>query len=122
MEEYERRERSYDQALSAYQKRIADMLKDTRLADLENANAEYQRQLIEAEERIRALEENLKEASAERAASPVPVPVPPPAPPPQTEPEKTIQLLDLKARALELRNELEKNLRHLESTDGGGAK
>jgi hypothetical protein len=93
------------------------MLKDSRFADLESANAEYQRQLTEAEERISFLEKSLK-ASSERTA--VPVPVPPPAPP-QTEAEKTIQLLDLKAQALELRNDLENNLRHLESTGTGGS-
>jgi TolA-binding protein len=56
IEEYQRRERSYDQALIAYQKRIADLLKDSRLADLDSSNTQYRRQLTEAEERIRALE------------------------------------------------------------------
>ncbi|MDR2257961.1 MAG: tetratricopeptide repeat protein [Treponema sp.] len=110
MEEYQRRERTYDQALTAYQKRIADMLKDTRLADLESANAEYRKQLAEAEERIMSLEENLK------AASPPGIP-----PPPKTEAEKAIRLLDLKTRALELRGELE-NLRPAESGGNGGSK
>ncbi|MDR1903883.1 MAG: tetratricopeptide repeat protein [Treponema sp.] len=64
MEEYQRRERSYDQAIIAYQKRIADMLKDTRLADLENSNAQYRRQLAEAEERIASLEASLHETQA----------------------------------------------------------
>lgn len=59
IEEYQRRERSYDQALIAYQKRIADLLKDSRLADLDSSNTQYRRQLAEAEERIRALEEEL---------------------------------------------------------------
>jgi TolA-binding protein len=105
MEEYQRRERSYDQALIAYQKRIADMLKDTRLADLENANAAYRKQLAEAEERIKALEATL----AERAAGS----------PPAT--ETTIQVLDLKTRALELRNELEKEAQALEAGGNGGS-
>lgn len=60
IEEYQRRERSYDQALIAYQKRIADMLKDSRLADLEKANAEYRRLLSAAEERIAFLEASRK--------------------------------------------------------------
>ncbi|MDR1178526.1 MAG: tetratricopeptide repeat protein [Spirochaetaceae bacterium] len=47
VEDYQRRERSYDQAIIAYQKRIADMLRDTRLEDLETANSEYQRQIAE---------------------------------------------------------------------------
>jgi TolA-binding protein len=104
MEEYQRRERSYDQALIAYQKRIADMLKDTRLADLENANASYRKQLAEAEDRIKALETAL----AGKAAG---------APP---GPETTGQLLDLKARALDLRNDLEKEAQTLEAGGNGG--
>ncbi|GHV18821.1 hypothetical protein FACS189493_8430 [Spirochaetia bacterium] len=59
VEEYQRRERSYDQAIIAYQRRIADMLKDTRYADLEAANTEYRRRLEEAEERIIFLEAQL---------------------------------------------------------------
>ncbi|MDR0731387.1 MAG: tetratricopeptide repeat protein [Treponema sp.] len=61
IEEYQRRERSYDQALIAYQKRIAELLKDSRLEDLDTANTQYRRQLIEAEERIRQLETELLE-------------------------------------------------------------
>jgi TolA-binding protein len=56
VEEYQRRERSYDQAIIAYQKRIADLLTDTRYADLEAANTEYRRRLAEAEDRILFLE------------------------------------------------------------------
>ncbi|MDR0400715.1 MAG: tetratricopeptide repeat protein [Treponema sp.] len=56
IEEYQRRERSYDQALIAYQRRIADLLKDSRLEELDNANAQFRRQLMEAEEQIRQLE------------------------------------------------------------------
>jgi TolA-binding protein len=104
MEEYQRRERSYDQALIAYQKRIADMLKDTRLADLENANANYRKQLAEAEERIRGLEAGLAERSA--------------ASPPAA--DTAIQGFDLKNRALELRSELEKGAAVLESGENGG--
>jgi tetratricopeptide (TPR) repeat protein len=64
MEEYQRRERTYDQALAASQKRITDMLKDTRLEDLEKTNAQYREQLKSAEERIRFLENTLQETSA----------------------------------------------------------
>jgi TolA-binding protein len=59
IEEYQRRERSYDQALIAYQRRIADLLKDSRLEDLDSSNIQYRRQLMEAEERIRRLEAEL---------------------------------------------------------------
>ncbi|MDR2245555.1 MAG: tetratricopeptide repeat protein [Treponema sp.] len=63
VEEYQRRERSYDQAIIAYQKRISDMLKENRLSDLENANADYRRRLEEAEARIVSLEARLREAN-----------------------------------------------------------
>jgi TolA-binding protein len=100
MEEYQRRERSYDQALIAYQKRIADMLKDTRLADLEIANLNYRKQLAEAEERIKALELIAGGASA-------------------ASPESSAQPLNLKTRALELREGLEKDVNALESGGNG---
>ena len=61
MEEYQRRERAYDQAILSYQRRINDMLKDTRLSDLETANAQYRQQLAVAEDRIRSLENRLTE-------------------------------------------------------------
>ena len=64
MEEYQRKESAYDQALSAYQKRIADMLKDTRLQELEDENVRYQEQLKSADEKIRSLENTLRETSA----------------------------------------------------------
>ena len=64
MEEFRRRETSYDQALSAYQKRIADMLKDTRLHDLENENDIYKEQLRNADDRIRFLENALFETTS----------------------------------------------------------
>jgi TolA-binding protein len=59
IEEYQRRERSYDQALIAYQRRIAELLKDSRLEDLDTSNTQYRRQLTEAEDRIRQLETEL---------------------------------------------------------------
>jgi TolA-binding protein len=96
MEEYQRRERSYDQALIAYQKRIADMLKDTRLADLETANANYRKQLAEAEERIRSLE--AFSAGAGESAAPS---------------------LDLRTRARGVRENLEKEINALESGENG---
>ncbi|MDR1862903.1 MAG: tetratricopeptide repeat protein [Treponema sp.] len=90
LEEYERRERSYDQALIAYQKRIADMLKDTRLADLELSNARYREQLAAAEERIRILEETLRQNQGSS---------PPPSSP-------TGRLRTLKSEAEEIRDQL----------------
>lgn len=35
IEDYQRRERTYEQAITAYQKRISDMIKDTRTGELE---------------------------------------------------------------------------------------
>ena len=64
MEEYHRRESSYDQAMGAYQKRIDDMLKDTRLSDLERENEAYREQLKFAEDRILSLETALGETSS----------------------------------------------------------
>jgi tetratricopeptide (TPR) repeat protein len=69
VEEYQRRERSYDQAIIAYQKRIADMLKEGRLSELEAANANYQRQLADAEARIVLLENRLGEQNGQSPPS-----------------------------------------------------
>jgi TolA-binding protein len=68
VEEYQRRERSYDQAIIAYQKRIADMLKEGGSSDPGNAGADYRQRLEEAETRIALLEARLREAN---------IPVPP---------------------------------------------
>ncbi|MDR1373371.1 MAG: tetratricopeptide repeat protein [Treponema sp.] len=104
-EEYQQRERSYDQAIIAYQKRIAELLKDPRAAELERANADYQRQLSEAENRIASMVP-VEEVPAEpSAAAPVPVPVIPALPS-----DRIIRLLSLKAGALELANELSRSL------------
>jgi TolA-binding protein len=103
IEEYQRRERSYDQALIAYQKRIAELLKDTHIPDLEAANAQYRRQLQEAEARIRALESGL-EAPPEGAL-------------PLSQEDKDRRLLFLRASAAELSDEL---LRLLKEAEGGG--
>jgi hypothetical protein len=69
VEEYQRRERTYDQAIIAYQKKIAEMLRDSHLAELEASNAEYRRRLIEAQARITALEQRLEEAGSARSAT-----------------------------------------------------
>jgi tetratricopeptide (TPR) repeat protein len=67
VEEYQRRERSYDQAIIAYQKKIAEMLRDSHLAELEASNADYRRRLIDAQARIAALEQRLEETAARTA-------------------------------------------------------
>lgn len=95
IEDYRRRERSYDQALNVYQKEAAETLRDSRLADLENANAEYRRQLTQARERIQALENSLETQSAAAPAG-----------------------NDLRAWATQLRSEMEKDARSLEDSGG----
>ena len=95
VEEYQRREKTYDQALNAYQKRLADVLKDTQLADLESANIEYQRQLAEANERIQDLEGKLAGARSQGLPD------------------------ELRVKAQQLRNEIKWNLNSLESGPGG---
>lgn len=96
LEEFQRREKTYGEAINAYQKRLAEIVKDTRLADIENSNIEYQRQLSEAQERIRYLEEQLG------------IPFEEPALPD-----------DLRARAQQLRNEIQWDINKLENGSGG---
>jgi TolA-binding protein len=67
MEEYKRRERTYDLALVAYQKRIAELLGGGRPSDPADAGPgpaeqDYGNRLQEAEEQIRVLRENLEAA------------------------------------------------------------
>lgn len=106
IEENTRREKSFDQAMNAYQKQIAEYQRDSRLADLENTNLEYQRQLNLANERILALE-NLLDARHGAAAQPGA---------PQRLPIDEDERL---AWALQLRRELEQNLRKMENSTGG---
>jgi TolA-binding protein len=60
-EEYQRMERTYEQALNAYQKRLSELLDDTRISELESSNAEYMRRLTEAYDLIRTLQAQLPE-------------------------------------------------------------
>jgi tetratricopeptide (TPR) repeat protein len=86
VEEYQRRERTYDQAIVAYQKKIAEMLRDSHLAELEASNTDYRRRLIEAQARITALEQRLEETAARAAPRYTnTTPSSPPAPSPYRE-------------------------------------
>ena len=58
-EEYQRRERMYDDALALYQKQLAESQHDFRIAEMELANNEFRRQLAEAQNRIQSLERQL---------------------------------------------------------------
>jgi TolA-binding protein len=68
VEEYQRRERAYDQAIVAYQKKIAEMLQDSYLAELEASNADYRRRLTEAETLIAEMEQRLEEMNISRSS------------------------------------------------------
>jgi tetratricopeptide (TPR) repeat protein len=103
VEEYQRREKSYDQALNQYQRRIADNQKDTRLSEMESANEEYRRRLAEADERIYELERRLGiQAPPSYSANP---------------PEDMADAM--RARALELKIEMEQRLNELTGAEGG---
>ena len=61
LEEFQRREAFYDQALSAYQRRVAALtgtseMRYDRLSELENENVQFREQLAAAEDRVRYLE------------------------------------------------------------------
>ncbi len=56
IEEYQRREKTYEQALSAYQRRIAEMIRDTRAGELEAQLVEEQSKNADLRERIAVLE------------------------------------------------------------------
>jgi TolA-binding protein len=104
MDEYQRRERAYDQAILSYQRRIAEMMSDTRMADLEDANTQYQRELAYAESRIRDLETRLAEATgtASRSSS-----------------EYLDRLRILRGSAVELRDEMQRALRETSASGAG---
>ena len=69
VEEYQRRERSYEQAIVAYQKRIAEMLKDTRTADLEKDNRALTATLASLEADLAAAKKRAEDAAAQSAAA-----------------------------------------------------
>lgn len=64
-EEFRRKETSYDQALSAYQRRLSDgsgssgLYDETRVMALEEENAQYREKLGAAEDKIRSMETSL---------------------------------------------------------------
>ncbi|HRR01432.1 MAG TPA: tetratricopeptide repeat protein [Treponemataceae bacterium] len=56
IEDYQRRERTYEQAITAYQKRISDMIKDTRMGELEQQLGEEKTRNAQLMDRISELE------------------------------------------------------------------
>jgi D-mannonate dehydratase len=108
MEGYQAREKTYDQTITAYQRRITEMLADGP----SETDGDYRNQLAAAEIRIAALEASLNEANAalaELRGSGVAVPGAD-SPKPLTNTEKALQLMELKAAALELTNTLNRRL------------
>ena len=93
VEDFQRRERSYDQALIAYQKRIADMVKTE--TTLENEKAQYQERATQAEEKVASLETDLQttQSSLEELRE-------------QRTQDPRVRLRDLKTSAEELKNQL----------------
>lgn len=123
VEEYQRRERAYEQAILAYQKRIAEMLKDTHMAELEKENKELKQKLALLESSLTTIaasaplkdvsvvQDQMSEQSTEITKAMVSGTL--------TQ-EQANKLLSLKASALELQKMLLKRLS--ESTEQGDKK
>jgi tetratricopeptide (TPR) repeat protein len=104
IEEYQRRERAYDQAIIAYQKRIADMLKESPSSGAEAA-AQYRQQPSQAQER----------GPETRMGTDPSASLPGISPPSPGGGDRSMRLNNIKSQALELQNQLEKSL----GTDAG---
>jgi TolA-binding protein len=107
LEEYQKREKTYDQAIAAYQKRLVELnvpAGETGPAE----EADYRTQLVAAEQRITLLETNLRQANAaleELRGTPVRS-----GPPAMSGTERLLKLLELKAAAAEVSGALNKKL------------
>lgn len=122
VEEYQRRERAYEQAILAYQKRIAEMLKDTHLAELEKENKELKQKLAEAEAALAAAAVSLEVPESVSTTVPESEKIAETSPAVVTETltqDQINRLLALKASALELQKAL---LNRLSGTAGQGEK
>jgi len=120
VEEYQRRERSYEQAIVAYQKRIAEMLKDTRLADLEKENKSLTEKNISLESslketkisldgQIRLLEESqqkIEQLNSELATVRTEIPTPTISVVPISNTDRIARLLTIKAEALSIKESI----------------
>lgn len=74
IEDYQRREKTYEQAITAYQKRISDMIKDTRMGELENQLGEEKNRSSVLQDRITSLEIQNAELAAALAATGATIP------------------------------------------------
>lgn len=74
IEDYQRREKTYEQAITAYQKRISDMIKDTRLGELEQQLGEEKLRNSGLLDKISVLEIKNAELAAALASLGAPLP------------------------------------------------
>lgn len=74
IEDYQRREKTYEQAINAYQKRISDMIKDTRLGELEKQLGDEKVQNSSLLDKIASLEMRNAELMAALSMTGSPVP------------------------------------------------
>lgn len=74
IEDYQRREKTYEQAINAYQKRISDMMKDTRLGELEKQLGDEKIKNTGLVDRLAALEIRNAELTAALSLSGTTVP------------------------------------------------
>jgi tetratricopeptide (TPR) repeat protein len=70
MEEYQRRERVYEQAVTAYQKRIADLMKDSSIADLERELNNEKIKNMNLTEQLTSLQEQNARLGGEHSVEP----------------------------------------------------
>ncbi len=73
IEDYQRREKTYEQAIVAYQKRISEMIKDTRVGDLEKQLGDEKVRNSELLDQISQLQVQNAELAASLAMSGAPV-------------------------------------------------
>jgi tetratricopeptide (TPR) repeat protein len=62
-EENQLKIKTYENTLNSYQRRVSELTQESRMNDLEESNAEYQRKLSEAENRISLLEGELTQSN-----------------------------------------------------------
>lgn len=74
IEDYQRREKTYEQAITAYQKRISEMIKDTRLGELEKQLGDEKVRNSELLDRISTLEMQNAELTAALAMTGAKIP------------------------------------------------
>lgn len=74
IEEFQRKEKSYEQAILAYQKRISDMIKDSRLGELEKQLGDEKIRNSELIDKVSLLEIKNAELAALLSLSGIPIP------------------------------------------------